>query len=120
MSTIYTPLKSENNLSFRYRLEKLKAMKEELEYFVESTPFAPYSRPVFIINDRVVTRDFDKIAIDRDAIYSILQFGPADIESLAKGVVRSGWQHTGPVSVIRIYVKDAATRQKARDAVRIG
>ena len=39
MSTIYTPLKSENNLSFRYRLEKLKAMKEELEYFVESTPF---------------------------------------------------------------------------------
>lgn len=91
----------------------------KLKDIVESTPFAPYSRPVFIINDRVVTRDFDKIAIDRDAIYSILQFGPADIESLAKGVVQSGWQHTGPVSVIRIYVKDVATRQKARDAVRI-
>ena len=90
-----------------------------LKDIVESTPFAPYSRPVFIINDRVVTSDFDKIAIDRDAIYSILQFGPADIESLAKGVVQSGWQHTGPVSVIRIYVKDVATRQKARDAVRI-
>ena len=91
----------------------------KLKDIVESTPFAPYSRPVFIINDRVVTRDFDKIAIDRDAIYSILQFGPADIESLAKGVVQSGWQHTGPVSVIRIYVRDVATRQKARDAVRI-
>ena len=90
-----------------------------LKDIVEGTPFAPSSRPVFIINDRVVTRDFDKIVIDRDAIYSILRFGPADIESLATGVVQSGWQHTGPVSVIRIYVKDAATRQKARDAVRI-
>lgn len=90
-----------------------------LKDIVEGAPFSPSSRPVFIINDRVVTRDFDEIAIDRDAIYSILRFGPADIESLATGVVQSGWQHTGPVSVIRIYVKDAATRQKARDAVRI-
>lgn len=39
MNTIYTPLKSENNLSFRYKIEKLKAIKEELEYFVENTNF---------------------------------------------------------------------------------
>lgn len=97
-----------------------KSCMLRLKDIVESTPFAPYSEPVFLINDRVVTGGFDEIAIDKDSIYSILRFGPTDIESLTKGVVLSGQQHTTSVSVIRIYVKDAVTRQKARAAVRIG